>query len=200
MGDPVDDVLTILSDRFGAPSHDWFYESPFDVPPGWEGEERGPDACHEGTHTGLVCFDYLRTVGWDDVGLYVLFTDLVVNPEAGSDNVEDHWIQVAPSLQGYGYAGGGTPILYTADGITVGSPAVDLLSLGDRIMFWWNECGEGLEFRILDTGESTEQFTWTDPMMWGSLDDGDFNHFDETSLPREGAVVRSLGVGQRSSC
>lgn len=201
LGDPVDEVLLILVGRFGPPTHDWLHESPFDVPAGWEGETRGPDACHAGTNTGHVCFDYLRTVGWNDAGLYVLFSDITVNPEARtSDDFDDYWVEVEPGLQGYGYRGGEGPLLGTTDGITIGSTTSDLLTLGDRVVFWWNECGGGLEFRILDPGVPTDQSIWTEGFIWGSLDDGDFEHFEETGLPHEGAVVKSLGIGQRSSC
>lgn len=91
-------------------------------------------------------------------------------------------------------------MLDTTDGITIGSTTADLLALGERVMFWWNDCGDGLEFRILDLGVPTGQSKWTTGFMWGSLDGGDSEHFDQTGLPPEGAVVRSLGVGQRSSC
>lgn len=124
-----------------------------------------------------MCFDYLRTVGWDDVGLYVLFSDITVNPEAqSSDDSDDFWIEVEPGLRGYGYAGGESPLLLTADGITIGSTTADLLALGDRVKFWWNECGGGLEFRIRDAVVSTDQPIWTEGFMWGSLDDGDSDH------------------------
>lgn len=201
LGNPADDTLAILIDHLGAPDDDSLYESPFDLPPDWEGDDRGTAACHEGTHTGLVCFDYLRTVDWDAVGLYVLFSDITVNPEAQpSDDFDDFWMEVEPSFQGYGYRGGEGSLLATADGITIGSTAADLMTLGDRVTFWWNDCVEGIEFRIDGQGVSTDESTLTAGFIWGSLDDRDLSHFEETGQPHQGAVVTGLGVGQRGSC
>ena len=201
VGDPVDDVFSLLIDRFGPPSSDWLFESPFDVPPEWEGDPRGPAACHEGTHTGLMCFDYLRTVDWEEVGLYVLFSDIAVNPEVySSDDHDDFWIEVEPGFQGYGYAGGEGLLLYTADGITIGSTTADLLALGDRVTFWWDECRGDIEFKILDPGAATDPSVPTGEFITGSLNDGDLEYFETTGVPQEGTIVQHLGVGQRSSC
>jgi hypothetical protein len=191
-GDPVAGVMATLTDFLGAPSRDEIFESPFDLPDDWQGDTRGPDACHAAT-VGNVCFDYVRLVGWDDVGLFLLFSDIDVNPGAVPDD-DDYWIQVPPSLRGYGYSGGveGAPF-YTADGVTVDATAADLMSLGDRVSFNWTACGDYVEFTISDEGE-------LGGLIRGTLDDHDFEAFEETGLPNENAKVESLGAGQTGSC
>ncbi len=189
-GEPVDEVLTLLTERLGPPTEDELYESPFEVPSGWQGDERGPDACHAGS-PGYICFDYVRTVWWEEPRLWVLFSDLEVDSEAVPGD-DDYWVQVPASFQGYGYSGGGS--LYTVDGITVGSTTAELLSLGPLVSFEWNPCGDFVDFTITEGGESKEG------LVRGSLDDGDFGAFDETGIPKRDARVRSLGAGQRGSC
>lgn len=190
-GDPVDEALSLLIERFGTPSTDDLYESPFDVPADWD--SRGPDACHWAT-TGYVCFDYIRTVWWEDSGLWVLFSDISFDSELETDD-PDYFIQVPPSFQGYSYKGSeeGSP-LYTADGITVGSKAEDLLSLGPLVSFSWNPCGDNVDFSIRDREGDDED------RLLGNLDDQDFEAFDEAGVPNARARVRSLSAGQSGSC
>lgn len=68
-GDPVEDVVAILTDLLGPASYDQLYEAPFDVPvEGWHRGDSGPDACHYAT-TGYICFDYIRFMAWEAAGL-----------------------------------------------------------------------------------------------------------------------------------
>jgi hypothetical protein len=187
-GDPVDDVMAILTEQFGAPTRDDLYESPFEVPADWDRGDRGPSACHVGT-TGNVCFDYIRFVWWEQEGLSVLFSDIEANPEATTGD-EDYWTQVPPSFRGYGYRGSEIASLYTAHGITVGSTTEDLLTLGSIVSFGWDACGGYVDFRISDQGKAVR----------GLLDDQDFEAFDETGVANESATVVSLEAGQRGSC
>ena len=190
-GDPVDDVMTILTEHFGAPTNDQLYESPFAVPAGWD--DRGPRACHVAT-TGNVCFDYIRFVWWDSVGLGVLFSDIEANPEVAPDD-DGYWVQVPPSFQGYRYRGHDESApLYTMHGITVGSTAEDLLSLGPVVSFNWTPCGGQVEFSISDQGASGGGF------IYGLLDDQDSEAFKESSVPNENAKILSLNAGQSNSC
>jgi hypothetical protein len=192
-GDPVDDVMTVLTEHFGAPTNDEVHESPFEVPADWGRGDRGPDACHVAT-TGNVCFDYIRFVWWENVRLGVLFSDIEANPEVAPAN-GGHWVQVPPSFQGYGYRGHDEIApLYTVHGITVGSTAEDLLSLGSVVSFNWTPCGGQVEFAISDPGGSYPGF------VHGLLDDHDFEAFEESGLPNENAKVLSLNAGQSSSC
>jgi hypothetical protein len=189
--DPVDDVMAMITASFGTPTYDMLYESPFDVPPGWHGDDRGPDACFVGTGTGYACYDYLRLVDWEEVGLWLVFADLDIDPEAipGDD---DYFVQVPPSLQGYDYGGGDTMApLSTADGITIGSTSADLLALGDRVEFAWTECGGIVDFSITDTSGG---------FIWGTLDDADFEAFEANGSPQEGATVQYLHAGAGGSC
>lgn len=189
-GEPVDEVLALLTERLGPPTEDESYESPFEVPTGWQGDERGPDACHAGS-PGYVCFDYVRTVWWEEPILWVLFSDLEVDSEAVPGD-DDYWAQVPASFQGYSYSGGEP--LYTVDGITVGSTTAELLSLGPLVSFEWNPCGDSVDFTITEEGETKEG------LVRGSLDDGDFEAFDETGFPKRDARVRSIGAGLGGSC
>lgn len=192
-GDHVDDVMVVLVDRLGAASNDDVYESPFANLAGWNGDDRGPAACHVATG-GYGCFDYLRLVWWEDAYFGVVFSDLEVDTNAVPGD-KDYPVQVPPSFHGYHYGGGDeSPLLYTGDGITVGSPIADLLRLGDRVSFSWNPCGSVVEFAIDGGPEATE------PFIHGSLDDHDVVTFEATGQPNPNATVQSLRAGMVSSC
>jgi hypothetical protein len=191
-GDPADEVMAVLVEHFGAPNHDELHESPFAIPLGWHGADRGPDACHVATH-GNICFDYLRFAWWENQRFWVLFSDIEANPEAAPDD-DGYWVQVPPSFQGYGYGGNESAPLYTAHGITVGSTAEDLLSLGPIVSFNWTPCGGQVEFTISDPGQAVEG------SIRGLLDDQDFETFEETGMPNERARILTLDAGQSSSC
>jgi hypothetical protein len=189
-GDPVDDVMAVLTEHLGVPTYDQVHESPFEVPYGWD--NRGPQACHGATH-GHICFDYIRFVGWGDVGLSVLFSDIEANPESTPDD-DGYWTQVPPSFQGWGYGGNPGAPLHTAHGITVGSTTQDLLLLGPIVTFNWDGCGWQAGFAIAGEGRSDEG------RIYGLLDYEDFEAFEETGIPREDARVLSLNAGQSGSC
>ncbi len=190
-GDPVDDVMAVLTEHFGAPTSDKVYESPFDVPSG--SDNRGPDACHAAA-TGYVCFDYLRIAWWEDAGFWALFSDIEANLD-GTPGEESYWVQVPASFQGYGYRGSDeSASLYTAHGITVGSTTTDLLALGPIVAFDWDGCGWQAGFTISDEARPDQ-----DP-VYGLLDDQDFEAFEETGTPNRNAKVLSLTAGQSSSC
>lgn len=192
-GDPVDEAMATLIDLFGPPSYDSIYESPFDVPRDWIGSTRGPGACFIGTGTGYSCFDYIRFAGWQNKGLWLVFSDLDVNPNASPGDA-DYLVQIPASLRGYDYSAGDKgPLLYTADGITVGSATADLVDLGDRVQFAWTECGGMVVFSIEDDGKGGGFIT-------GSFDDFDPEAFEATGLPAAGALVRYLHAGDGGSC
>jgi hypothetical protein len=191
--------MTILTDLFGPPSSDQLLESPFEPFEGWTGPDRGVDACH--ATTGFVCFDYIEFVVWGDLGLWVTFSDLTVNPEAVPGD-EDYIHEVAPSLQGYIYSGGDSDQLaYTAEGITIGSTVAELRRVyGDAATFGLG-CVEVPEFSVKDP--SSAEGNWfrgslefDEPYEWKELDSG---HVDPESLDPD-ATVRQVEAGAQSSC
>jgi hypothetical protein len=191
-GDLVDDVMAVLTEHLGVPTYDQTYESPFQVPVDWAYGDRGIYACHGATH-GNICFDYIRFVGWGDLGLSVLFSDIEANPESTPDD-DGYWTQVPPSFRGWGYGGNPGAPLHTAHGITVGSTTQDLLSLGPIVTFNWDGCGWQAGFAIAGAGRADEG------RIYGLLSYEDFEAFEETGIPREDARVLSLNAGQSGSC
>jgi hypothetical protein len=184
-GDPVEDVMVVLTDLFGPPSSDQLYESPFDVYDD-TGPDRGPEACN--TLTGYFCFDYIRHVSWGDVGLGVTFSDLMVNDDG-------YWRQVPPNLRGYSYGAGDTgPTASTVHGITVGSTVKDLQALGDEVTFGYDDCGGVVVFSI-NYSDST-----SDGRINGYLLGTDSEAFSESGYVNPDATVLSLSAGAQSSC
>jgi hypothetical protein len=190
--------MAVLVDLFGPPSSDQLYESPFK----WEGYEgwaetgRGVDACHRATvpiFGGYGCFDYIRRVSWGDVGLWVVFSDLMVNEDADPGG-DGYWLQVPPSLRGYVYGAGDTgPSARTAQGIAVGSTVKDLRALGDEVTFGQG-CGDDLEFTINDP-DSTSGGS-----INGYLPGTDSEAFRESGYINPDATVSSLNAGAQRSC
>jgi hypothetical protein len=192
-GDPVDDVVAILTELLGPSSSDHVEESPFEIAEGWNRGERGPDACHAVT-TGDICFDYIRYMFWDDVGLGVMFSDLAVNHEAHPDE-EQPWVQVSPSLQRYGYHGGEVdPLAYTTHGLTIGSTVTDLQALGNLVTFHFNACSDSVDFAIADPDGTNGG------RIWGYLHGTDWEAFIESGFIDPEATVRSFHAGAQSSC
>jgi hypothetical protein len=155
--DPVAEVVAILTGLLGPASYDQVEESPFEVPweGGWSRGDSGPDACHAVT-TGYICFDYIRFMAWETAGLWVIFSDLMVNEEANLGG-DGGWVKVPPSLQGYSYRGGDVgPVAYAAHGITIGSTVTELQALGDLVTFHFNACGDSVDFAIADPDGTNE--------------------------------------------
>jgi hypothetical protein len=118
---PMEEVLDTLIEHLGPPSSDHVQESPFG------NEDYVPTkigACNSAT--GYACFDYIRWVHWDAVGLFATFADVTVN-ETATPGDDDYYLQAAPNMTGYSYSGGTAgALLTTAEGISVGSSAADL--------------------------------------------------------------------------
>jgi len=187
-GDPVEEVMAILVDLFGPPSYDRHEESPFESED-WTGPDRGPSACHVATvpiFGGHICFDYIRVVWWEDDGLLVSFSDLVI------DN--DDYVEVPPGLRGYVYGGGTGPPARTADGIAVGSTVRELQNLGDRVTYFGPGCGDNIEFSISDP-DSTDGGT-----IHGVLVGTDPEAFHESGYVNPDATIRWLTAGAQRSC
>ncbi len=190
-GDPMDDVIAILTGALGEPSSDIVMEAPFDS--GYEGIDRGPMACN--TATGYACFEYLRWMSWKETGLGVTFLDVREDPgaEAGED---DYYPQAPPNLQAYSYWGGEADGLFaTIRGVTVGTTVEELQKLGDDVRFSSDACGGVIAFGIVDP-------TASNGIVWGWLDaqSGEWERFEESGALNPGATVASLGAGARSSC
>lgn len=193
-GDPVDDVVAILTDLLGPASHDHVEESPFEVPiEGWHRGDSGPDACHYAT-TGYICFDYIRFMAWEAAGLSVSFSDLAIDRRASPDD-DQPWVQVPPGLQSYSYRAGDTePLWHTTHGITIGSTVTELQALGDLVTFHFNACGDSVDFAIADPDGTNEG------QIWGYLDGTDWEAFIESGLVDPEATVQSFQAGAQSSC
>lgn len=186
--------MAVLVDLFGPPSSDQLYESPFkwEGYEGWTGPDRGVDASHMAT-VGYACFDYIHHVSWGDVGLWVTFSDLMVNEDAdpGGDGC---WLQVPPSLRCYDYRAGDTgPYVRTVQGIAVGSTVRELRALGDAVTFGLG-CGDDVEFSI-DDPDSTNG-----GVIRGSLLGTDGEAFAESGYLSPEVTVRSFSAGAQSSC
>lgn len=191
LGDPMDDVVTTLTEALGDPSSDIVMQAPFDS--GYEGNDRGPMACN--TATGYACFEYLRWMSWNAAGLGVTFLDSTEDPgaEVGSD---DYFLQVPPNLQGYDYWGGyADGLIYTSHGITIGSTVEDLQALGDIVRFFGDACGGQIAFGITDPAAGNG-------FIWGWLDapSREWEAFEESGVLSPEAFVDSLAAGARSSC
>ena len=191
LGDPMDDVVTTLTEALGDPSSDIVMQAPFDS--GYEGIDRGPMACN--TATGYACFEYLRWMSWKEAGLGVTFLDSTKDPgaEVGSDG---SFVQVPPNLQGYDYLGGyADGLIYTSHGITIGSTVEDLQAIGDIVRFFGDACGGQIAFGIIDPAAGNE-------FIWGWLDArlGEWEAFEESGELNPEATVDSLAAGARSSC
>jgi hypothetical protein len=144
---------------------------------------------------GDVCFDHIRYVGWGDVGLWVTFSDLMVNEDADPGEGDDgYWLQVPPSLRGYSYRAGDTgPTASTVHGIAVESTVKDLRALGDEVTFG-SGCGDDLEFSINDPDSAGGG------SIYGYLPGTDSEAFQESGYINPDATVSSLSAGARTSC
>jgi hypothetical protein len=186
--------MAILIDMFGPPSYDRFEESPFESE-GWTGPDRGPVACHIATvpiFGGYGCFDYIRVTSWSDVGLTVVFSDLMVNPWAKT--IDDDYVEVPPGLAGYVYGAGDTvPSARTAQGIAVGSTVKDLRALGDEVTFGFG-CGDDVEFSIDDPDSANGG------VIHGSLFGTDGEAFMESEYVNPEATIRWFIAGASRSC
>lgn len=199
-GDPVEDVMATLADLFGPPSYDRLVESPFQLPDGWTGPDSGVAACHVATvpiFGGHICFDYIRVASWSDIGLRVIFSDLMV-PPAGSDV---DYVEVPPSLRGYGYrAGDFGPSAQTVQGVAVGTTVRELVALGDQVAFLGPGCGDNVEFFIdvPNPADGGRVYGVLDYESHAS-DTLESGYLDPASLDLD-ATVRWLAAGAQRSC
>jgi hypothetical protein len=135
-GDSEEHALEALRTVLGEASDERITEAPF----GEDGDMGGGEmACW--TATGTTCFDYLRVVTWDSIGLTIIISDWTVSPPA-SDYYDRELEQVLPNLRGYEYWGGESDRSYATEaGITIGS-TVDALfaAYGDRLGFSDDPC------------------------------------------------------------
>jgi hypothetical protein len=197
-GDPVEDVMAILIDLFGPPSYDQLLESPFELPDGSTGPDRGVSACHFATvpiFGGHICFDYIRATSWSDVGLSVVFSDLMVTPGGSYFGDADFYVEVPPSLRGYVYrAGDMGPSARTVEGISVGSTVEDLMALGDQVTFSGPGCGDNVGFTIHDPDSADGR--WISGILVGT----DGYAFLDTGYLNPDATVWWLSAGAQRSC
>jgi hypothetical protein len=184
--DPVDEAIATLTKLFGPPSSDWVTQSPFGVAEG----DSGPAACN--TLTGYPCFDYIRFLIWDDVGMSVVIGDWVVT-RTGDDYYDRERAQAAPNLRGYSYWGGDSgPVLFTAEGITIGSTVEDLAAaFGEDLGF---DCGEILEFSVTIDAEGRKGVRGH---LSGVYLDASLVTIEAIDRDTE---VLSIGAGAASSC
>jgi hypothetical protein len=193
-GDPVEDVMSILTELFGPPSYDQLVESPFELLDGWTGPDRGVAACHMATvpiFGGYGCFDYIRVTSWSDVGLRVVFSDLMVTP-SGDDAA---YVEVPPSLRGYVYWAGDTgPSARTVQGIGVGSTVSEFMALGDQVTFSGPGCGDNVEFSIDDPDSGDGG--WISGILVGT----DGEAFFESGYLNPDATIWWLNAGAQRSC
>jgi hypothetical protein len=196
-GDPVENVMTILTDLFGPPSYDQLLESPFDTFEGSTGPDRGVAACHFATvpiFGGHICFDYIRVTSWSDVGLSVVFSDLMVTPR-GSNADDADYVEVPPSLRGYTYSAGDTGrFARTVQGIGVGSTVRELMALGDQVTFSGPGCGDNVGFTIHDP--DLGDGSWISGILVGT----DGYAFLDTGYLNPDATVWWLNAGAQRSC
>lgn len=189
-GDPMDQAMVVLTEHLGAPSYDDIVDAA--TVSSVSGGDSGFNACQ--SVTGYPCFDYARFVGWDTVGLLVVFADLTTN-EAANPGDSDNLAQVPPNLRGYSYGGVDTGTsFHTPQGITAGSSVAQLLALGDQVRFWADDCPEAVAFAI------TEEPPADDGTIRGRMDGTDWDAFRDSGHLNPGATVRSLEAGARGSC
>jgi hypothetical protein len=149
-GDPVDDVMAMMTRLLGEPQSDTVWEAPF----GEEGElGSGPEACRSAL--GTVCFEYLRVVEWERVGLTIVFSDSEVSLPV-SDYYDRELQPAEPNFRGYRYSDRNAELpLFTEHGITVGSTVGELVdAYGDRLGFSEDPCAnETSGFYVVVDGE-----------------------------------------------
>jgi hypothetical protein len=180
------DVIATLTARLGPPSADWSQEAPFEEEALHEDDMR---PCFFATG-GYACFDFLGTVQWEDVGLWLVFADVMVRDGADRGD-DDYYVRVEPNLRGYSYRAGDTSVsLSTVEGLTTGSSVADLLDLyGDAVRF------------SLDCGEADITYFVADPEARGDrgfagwLQGEDPQAFVETDQVNSDATVTSIAAG-----
>jgi hypothetical protein len=149
-GDPVDDVMAMMTRLLGEPQSDTVWEAPF----GEEGElGSGLEACWSAL--GTACFGYLRVVEWERVGLTIVFSDSEVSLPV-SDYYDRELQPAEPNFRGYRYSDRNAELtLFTEHGITVGSTVGELVdAYGDRLGFSEDPCvNETSGFYVVVDGE-----------------------------------------------
>lgn len=175
-------ALRVLNSYLGTPTDDVIATSPF----GPDGElGRGPQGCN--TATGYACFDYLRFVTWDHVGLSVVLGDWTVAPNADGD---EELAIAPPNLRAYTYWGGEAgPTLFTAEGITIGSSVRDLRAAYDGAISFGNDlyCGGTTAASQFSIEADPSEPDW----LRGGLTD---------ALDSPRALVAFIEAGDASSC
>lgn len=184
VGDPMDSAVAALAGLLGSPSFDQVTEAPF----GDEGEMgSGMMACW--TATGTTCIDYLRVVGWDGVGLWVLFSDWTRSAPSSEDWEPE---PAPPNLRGYEYRGGPDQVvLSTYVGVTVDSTVGDLVeAYGDALTFSYDECAFNIAgFYVVDLTEYAGYDGHNSGIDWGLW--GEFSGLPDSPE----ATLVSIGAG-----
>lgn len=176
-GDPMDEVVAVLIDALGEPSLSRVLEAPF--------SSDGSLSCF--TASGTNCFDYLRVLAWDNVGLTVLVSDWTWSIPPEDDEAEPQ--QAPPNLRGYEYRGGSGAAFETLQGITIGSNAAELIEAfgPDQVIFYEDDCTSSVSsFRANPTQSPPTVFD-----IWGALD---------ALVSTPSAAVASIGAGSYLSC
>jgi ABC-type transport system substrate-binding protein len=169
LGDGEDEAMTALVDAFGQPTSDIAHEGPFT-------EEL---RCF--TALGISCFNYVRFVEWDTIGLSVIISDWVVS----FDTESSEQVEAPSNLRGFTYTGGASQqTLQTAEGITIGSTLEDLsVAFGDDLLISEDPCTFDTEY-----GFTLRPGPTIITGLWGQL----------SRQPVEG-VVESVGAGASTS-
>lgn len=147
---------------------------------------------------GYACDEFVRVLGWDSLGLWVVISDLWLQP--------GHAVPPQPipmTFVSYGYTGGNSDVvdtpegirqasLSTAEGIGIGSTAADLEAAYGASLSFGLGCGETAEFYVsLDDGFIAGSLIGVDL-------DADGRATVEPINPE--ATVASISAGAGGSC
>jgi hypothetical protein len=151
-GTPAEDTVARLAAALGPPTSDdsLTWDDPGDRVCNW-----------------VMCYEYARSVSWNDVGLKLMISDLWIQPGGG-------WTRVVPSFVGYSYGGSNSETAsmrgLTPEGVGIGSTLADLeAAYGDAAIAEMGSCPERPSFQIrLDENETP----YLGSGYWGYLSDG----------------------------
>ncbi len=196
-GDPEHEAVGLLTRLLGEPSRDSIVREPI------IDHLYAPNkiaACN--TATGYACFDYIRHLSWDEVGLRLTLADLNIN-ESATAGGGDYYLQTSPNLRAYSYGGGeGVLQLATPEGITVGSTLAELRkAYGDRVTTGWDECANKAFYQVHEapTESSSHPASTEQGLIWGFFS-GELAPVDPDDPISPAARIGSVNAGARSSC
>ena len=137
-GDPEAAVMATLTEILGDEYDDQVHQAPFED--GLDSLPPPPVACWSAF--GTTCFEYLRIVRWQGVGLTIVISDWTPAPSATATTPDNPIVEASPNLRGYSYWGPVSgPELATTEGITLGSSLDDLVAAyGAQLEIVHDEC------------------------------------------------------------